>query len=255
MYLRYLFSCLLLTILLCSCCISSGSAMPISHHDVHSRTAPTGSLPATPSVTSIQYTPNYPLHFIGDSRTVGMQQALTVNGDLPDFTNFTAKVGQGYTWLSEQRTLTTLSPCILLLNPGVNDLGNCSKYQQLYETYANTCWKDCPIYIISVNPCSAPCTSVTNASIEAFNNSMEAFVEAYNANRSAASPDIENVPANARTLPIRYIDTYHYLLETGYSSSDGLHYNADTYRCLYRYILEQITEPVGDGSGTYTVSS
>lgn len=255
MYLRYLFSCLMTAVLLCLCCVSSEHILAKPQHSVEFRVPPTGSLPETPSITSIQYTPNYPLHFIGDSRTVGMQQALTTNGTLPDFTSFTAKVGQGYTWLSEQRDLTTLSPRILLLNPGVNDLGNCSKYQQLYETYANTCWKDCPIYIISVNPCSAPCTSVTNASIEAFNTSMEAFTEAYNAKLPTQSPDIENVPANARTLPIHYIDTYHYLLETGYSSSDGLHYNAATYQRLYRYILEQITEPVGDGSGTYTVSS
>ena len=80
---------------------------------------------------------------------------------------------------------------------------------------------------------------------------METWIEAYN----TSLPDTENAPASARALPIHYIDTYHFLLETGFSSSDGLHYNAATYQKLYDFILDQIEEPIGDGSGIYTVSS
>lgn len=254
MHLRYFFSCLLTAILLCVCCVSSDS-IPNSRYTTELPLPPAGSTPLHPRSISVQYTPDYPLHFIGDSRTVGMMQALRTQGSIPEFTEFTAKIGQGYHWLTDQTALTGTSPSILLLNLGVNDLGNCSSYQALYEQYAGTCWKDCPIYIISVNPCCSPCTGVTNTSIEAFNTSMQAWVDTYNANIPTASPDTENVPADARTLPVYYIDTYHYLTETGYSSSDGLHYSADTYLRLYHFILEQIVEPVGDGSGTYTVSS
>lgn len=251
MRLRYLCSCLLLAALLIFYCTGSGFIPAEFTYLPAPRITPTGSVPKRSDGTTIRYTPNYPLHFIGDSRTVGMQQSLPSDTPNLSYASFTAKVGQGYSWFSGRSDLTSSAPRILLLNLGVNDLTNVSAYQALYETYANTCWKDCPIYIISVNPCCAPCTSVTNTRIEAFNTSMETWVEAYN----TSLPDTENAPASTRALPIHYIDTYHFLLETGFSSSDGLHYNAATYQKLYDFILDQIEEPIGDGSGIYTVSS
>lgn len=251
MRLRYLWSCLLLAAVLCFYCTDSGFSPTSFTYLPVPRVTPTGSVPERSDGTTIRYTPSYPLHFIGDSRTVGMQQSLPSDTPNLSYTTFTARVGQGYFWFAARSDLTASTPRILLLNLGVNDLANVSAYQALYETYANTCWKDCPIYIISVNPCSAPCTSITNTQIEAFNASMAAWIETYN----AALPDTESAPASARTLPIHYIDTYHFLLETGFSSSDGLHYNAATYQKLYDFILDQIEESIGDGSGIYTVSS
>ena len=35
----------------------------------------------------------------------------------------------------------------------------------------------------------------------------------------------------------RYIDTYTYLIKNGYSSPDGLHYHAESYRKIYNYVM------------------
>lgn len=226
--------------------INNSSVSSLQIHTVDAQPMLAGSVPVVAEATSMTYTPDYPIHFIGDSRTVGMQQALTYHQY--DLTNhsFTARIGKGYSWLSAQRDLTELSPSILIINLGVNDLGNIKQYQTLYETYAQSCWRDCPIYIVSVNPCCQPCTSVSNGQIEAFNASMEEWIEAYNE---------KNASASTETFPIRYIDTYHFLLSEGYSSSDGLHYSAATYERIYNYIIEHIEESIGDGTGIYTVSS
>lgn len=201
-----------------------------------------GSVPAIASWRTLTYIPNYPVAFVGDSRTVGMKQALSYYGyDLSDC-SFTAEIGKGYSWFTGQSSLTSLPPSIIVLNLGVNDLGNLYRYQSIYEEYATTCWSECPIYIVSVNPCSYPCTSVSNQRISAFNSSMEQWIQEFNE---------ENASASAEAIPIRYIDTYHYLLSEGFSSSDGLHYSSGTYERIYLYILDQIQESIGDGTGSY----
>jgi lysophospholipase L1-like esterase len=209
-------------------------------------TAPAGSVLKCTDIYSLTHVDNYPVLFVGDSRTVGLQQALSASEYNLSNHSFVAKVGQGYSWLSSQaQTLSECenSPHIIILNLGVNDLGNCTNYQKLYDTYRKGIWKDCPLYIVSVNPVCAPCQSVSNRQIEAFNQDMQNWINK------------ENASATAETLPIHYIDTYSYLLETGYSSTDGLHYSSDTYLRIYEYIMTQIEEPVGDGSGFYSTSS
>lgn len=215
-------------------------------YTVEPQPMPSGSVQTLAITNQITYVPDYPLLFIGDSRTVGMKQTLLYYGY--DLTNhsFIAEIGKGYSWLSYQRSITSISPSIIILNLGVNDLGNLSNYQTLYEKYAKTCWSECPIYIVSVNPCCAPCTSVSNQRISAFNTSMQQWIEEYNK---------EYVSANTGTFPIRYIDTYNYLLSEGFSSSDGLHYSNHTYEQIYAYILDQIQESIGDGTGSYTFTA
>ncbi len=201
---------------------------------------PEGSVSECLAAHTLTHIADYPVLFVGDSRTVGMQQALTASGyDLTNYT-FLAKVGKGYSWLVERTSsLSSLteSPQIIIVNLGVNDLGNCQNYQQLYEIYMDSCWKNCPVYIVSVNPVCSPCYSVTNSQIQRFNESMQSWITAQNAS------------ASSHAFPIRYIDTYSYLQETGFTSLDGLHYSSATYLHIYDYILEHIEEPIGDGSG------
>lgn len=226
---------LLLILVLINC--GSVQTEPIFCHRVFSEPIPAGATPPAVQTKQLTHIPNYPVMFIGDSRTVGMQQAL--KSSHYDLTNirFTAKVGQGYSWFADQTSLSQLAPTILILNLGVNDLGNAARYQALYTDYATTCWKDAPIYIVSVNPVCNPCSSVTNQQIQDFNQSMQDWITACN--------------TDAGYTRIHYIDTYSYLRQTGFSSSDGLHYSASTYTRIYAYILEQIEEPIGDGTGTY----
>lgn len=221
---------------------SSAYAKRNHPYAVEPQSMPIGSVPAITEIRTLSYVPDYPVAFVGDSRTVGMKRALSYYGyDLSNY-SFTAEIGKGYSWFACQSHLTSLSPSIIILNLGVNDLGNLYRYQKIYEEYAATCWSECPIYIVSVNPCSYPCTSVSNRQIAAFNTSMEQWIQEFNE---------KNASASAEAIPIRYIDTYHFLLSEGFSSSDGLHYSAGTYERIYSYILEHIQEPVGDGTGIY----
>lgn len=235
-------SCILISTFLILTNLASSEQNPLFTHPVSNSSTPVGSVPVAQHTRQFVHVPDYPIHFIGDSRTVGLEYALNNYGYSLENHSFTAKVGQGYSWFSRQTALTQLPPSILIINLGVNDLGNANCYQELYKMYADTCWKDSAIYIVSVNPCCSPCTSVSNQQIQAFNTSMQRWITDYNA---------ENVSAQAETLPIRYIDTYEYLTANGFSSSDGLHYSADTYRRIYDYILSQIQESIGDGSGIY----
>lgn len=233
--------CLLLTI----CNTSSAKYETAISHNVLPAYTPAGSARECIEAYSLQHIPNYPILFLGDSRTVGMKQALSASRYDLTYHSFLAKVGKGYSWLTTQSpSLEGLerTPQIIIVNLGVNDLGNCKKYQQLYETYMTSCWNSCPVYIVSVNPVCSPCHSVTNSQIETFNQSMQEWINE------------ENASASAGAFPIHYIDTYSYLQETGFSSSDGLHYSSDTYLRIYDYILEHVEEPIGDGSG-YTVAS
>lgn len=245
----------LLKTILCLCMIeflliilisASTPEQACEFHTVLPIPVPAGSVPKTSYGYHMQRITSYPLLFIGDSRTVGMQQALSASGYELANHSFLAKIGKGYAWLSSQTQAQSEcenSPHIIIVNLGVNDLGNCTNYQKLYAAYRSTSWKNCPLYIVSVNPVCAPCQSVSNQQIEAFNQSMQDWINA------------ENASADAETLPIHYIDTYSYLLETGYSSADGLHYSTETYLRIYEYIMTQLQEPVGDGSSSYDMDS
>lgn len=234
-------SCLFLIL----CNTSSVKCEAAISYDALPGYAPEGSVPECFAAHSLEHITDYPVLFLGDSRTVGMKQALSASGY--DLTNhsFLAKVGKGYSWLTTQSSALAgleSTPQIIIVNLGVNDLGNCKKYQQLYETYMTGCWQNCPVYIVSVNPVCSPCHSVTNSQIESFNKSMQDWINE------------ENASAPAETFPIHYIDTYSYLQENGFSSSDGLHYSSGTYLRIYDYILEHVEEPIGDGSG-YMITS
>lgn len=203
---------------------------------------PAGSPAETTSRKQLTFVQNYPILFIGDSRTVGMQQALQYAHYDTSNQQFLAKVGKGYSWLTSQTNTFhsfTDTPKILIINLGINDLGNCKKYLNYYEQCMTTYWNSCPIYIVSVNPVCNPCKSVSNQQITAFNEATKQWIEE------------KNAQATTQTFSLHYIDTYSFLQKEGMSSKDGLHYSSDTYQELYNYILEHIEEPIGDGTGYY----
>ena len=91
----------------------------------------------------------------------------------------------------------------VILNLGVNDITEAdayiSYYKQLFDSYPDT-----DFHIMSVNPVSDDCPTVTNAAIDAFNQKIK-----------AAFPD-------------EYLDVYNYLLTGDFSTVDGLHYTDST---------------------------
>ena len=38
----------------------------------------------------------------------------------------------------------------------------------------------------------------------------------------------------------RYIDCYSYLVKKGYSTHDGLHYTASTYKKIYNFVVSKV---------------
>lgn len=157
--------------------------------------------------------------FIGDSRTVGMNN--TVDIDSVENQWVVAKVGMGYDWLisdgwvQAQQIMSDnkqIGSWKIICNLGVNDLGNIDKYIDFYlennDKYNIT--------VVSVNPTVDECNGVQCSDIEKFNEKITEI------------PNIE------------YIDTYDMLVQTGYNAPDGLHYDNKTYNKIYKIIMNEV---------------
>ncbi len=151
--------------------------------------------------------------FVGDSRFVHMNDVCKISDTENLF--MVAKVGEGYSWFTQtamqqiKRIISTglYSKWKIIICLGVNDLGDLSKYVQKYEQLKN----DYDISLVSVNPITSY-GSLDNKQIDRFNNGI-------------------------KDLGIPYIDTYRLLMVTGFTTTDGLHYNAETSDKIFRGIL------------------
>lgn len=162
--------------------------------------------------------------FIGDSRTVGMQNAVA--NEIGDNVYFVAKVGAGYKWLvsdaidevdniiSENGNVNNWK---IITNFGVNDLGNAQRYLAKYEELLKNEWSGHELYFVSVNPVNeAKCSSVSNCAINEFN---KVFIG-----------------------ESTYINVYDILTEMDLKSRDGLHYG----NSVNKYIFQEIMAKVQD---------
>lgn len=156
--------------------------------------------------------------FVGDSRTVGMSTAVP-SGDI-----YIAKVGAGYDWFASTAVPEVDGTCsegtIIVINMGVNDLGNAIKY----ANKVNACiddWSARGIHVayMSVNPVVDGHSNASNAKVERFNSIV----------RGALDPRIA------------WIDTYSSLVANGYATQDGLHYKNATYRQIYDLCLSSLS--------------
>ena len=161
--------------------------------------------------------PGIPYLFVGDSRTVQMQQAIGSTDKA-----YLAKVGEGYSYF-KNTVIPAISQyagqgTVMIINFGVNDLGNAKKYVSLINSYIDS-WTAAGItvYYSAVTPVGSS-ASVTNSQIETFNTTLQEGLDS----------------------KVHWIDSYTYLSQVGFSSSDGLHYSLDTYRNLYSYYMAVI---------------
>lgn len=155
--------------------------------------------------------------FVGDSRFVQMKKSVGQN----PYT-WIAATGQGYKWFNET-AVAKIDDCVgngskIVINLGVNDLGNLQKYLTLVNAKAEE-WtsKGATVYYSSVNPVSEY-RYVTEEQVENFNSQLQSGLS-------------ENV---------HWIDSHSYLNSIGYKLVDGLHYNNETYRNLYAYYMSCI---------------
>lgn len=152
--------------------------------------------------------------FVGDSRFVQMQNSVGENS-----CTWIAESAKGYNWFNEKAIAridnNVGSGSKILINLGVNDVGNLQKYISLVNSKANE-WvgKGATVYYSSVNPVWEN-PYVTEEQVEYFNSQMQTNLN-------------ENV---------HWIDSHSYLNSVGYRLVDGLHYSTETYQTLYAYYM------------------
>ncbi len=161
--------------------------------------------------------PGVPYLFVGDSRTVQLKMAVGTSDKA-----YVAKVGEGYSWFKN----TAISEIqqyagqgtTMVINFGVNDLANVSKYISLVNNNIDA-WTQAGItvYYAAVTPVGS-CQTVSNEQIESFNTKLQQELDPR----------------------VQWIDGYSYLTQTGFNSPDGLHYNKSTYQNLYSYYMSII---------------
>ena len=155
--------------------------------------------------------------FAGDSRTVQMSYAIRHSEY-----KWIAKVGEGYNFFS-----TTAVPEIessigegtrVILNFGVNDLYDADKYvARINDRIDSWLGAGAVVYYAAVTPVGES-ASITNEEICTFNDTLREGLDER----------------------IIWLDGYTYLMENGFSTPDGLHYEYDTYRRLYAFYLTQL---------------
>ncbi|MEE3482316.1 MAG: hypothetical protein VZQ80_10075 [Lachnospiraceae bacterium] len=161
--------------------------------------------------------------FIGDSRTVGMDGVVDIEGTNNQFV--VAKVGEGLAWfkksglssveeLRKENSVLTHWRLICLL--GVNDLWDLDAYLEEFDTLRED--SEVELILVSVNPVDGH-PSISNTKIETFNAGLQDYAE-------------EN--------SLQYIDTYDFLMDAGYETQDGLHYKDATYQEIYDQIESAI---------------
>ena len=154
---------------------------------------------------------------IGDSRCVQMKSHVGAGSD-----TWSCKGSMGLNWMKNTGVPNVESKIgngtKIVIMMGVNDLYQPEAYISYINQKAST-WasKGAKTYFVSVNPVDGSYSNLTSK-IVSFNNKLK----------------------NGLNSNVRYIDTYNYLVSSGFNTSDGLHYKSDTSRKIYNYIKSNI---------------
>lgn len=190
--------------------------------------------------------------FVGDSRTHRMENTLNAQfgTQLTQGVTFISQEGGGLEWLQESgytqimqavgegSTSILDKSTAIIFNLGVNDLASVSSYiSYMKQLGSELKAKGCKLYYMSVNP-------VNNKLIQASGKPSrpESSVRSFNAS-------IKSQLCSSGLYT--YIDTYSYLMKTGYGTDasttgidigidDGLHYTSKTYKRIYQYCMKTL---------------
>ncbi len=174
--------------------------------------------------------------FIGDSRVVQTYETLSgkwsndanysVGGvHNYDSTVFVAEGGKGIIWLRQtgipaaKSYFNSGSAVVIMM--GVNDITTID-IANTYASYINSNvdnWtaNGSKIYFAAVTPCNGNYASL-NSSIDNFNSNLKSMLSS----------------------KVGWIDVDVYIKSQGYQTTDGLHYNPDTYTKIYNYIKSKV---------------
>ena len=172
--------------------------------------------------------------FIGDSRTVGMYNAVYGGSDSFISTDneqeiWYAKVSAGYTWFINN-ALNQINSYLIndnfefIILMGANDLYNAdlaNKYISIISEYANN-YPESKFVFASVNPIN------DEASLNHGYSTINQNVIDFNSN-------LINSINNLNLKNIFYCDTYKKIIDD-FETGDGLHYSAQTYKKIYNII-------------------
>ena len=175
----------------------------------------------------------------GDSRTVGMKNAVT--GD--DDNIWVAQNNATFDYFNDQAiseiTKQLDNDTTIVFNFGVNDLDNIDKYINKLNELAQNDWEGAKsIIAMSVNPVIDGKNNASNSAIEEFNQKM----------KSSLDPGI------------KFVDTYSQLkgkLTESDFDEEGLHYTEPIYQEIYNMIRGSVTGNTVscEGESTLTGSS
>ena len=163
--------------------------------------------------------------FVGDSRVGQMGNAVGGSAAWPG-TVFASCYGGGVEWLSSSQAKADIDKfvtpgSVIILNYGVNDLSHHQEYINVINKY-NQDWrkKGAIVYIAFVGPVGDPnIYGKTNWSIEYFNDRLSGGLDG----------------------SIGRINLYSYLQLSGYeTTSDGIHYTADTYARIFQFLMQSV---------------
>ena len=172
------------------------------------------------------------LIIVGDSRTAYMNKTPNITSKYPN-TIFIAKPGSGYDWMSStaipklEKYLNSNKKYIVVFNHGVNDLNDIDLYKKCYSQILSKYSKH-KFYFMSVNPIYK--NSKTDRVFTAPTKKLD-YIKAFN--KSMKSMWKNN-----------YIDCYSYLIDNGYESYDGLHYEDATNTKIMNFILYTIDKNI-----------
>ena len=146
---------------------------------------------------------------------------------------YIAEIGMGYSWFKNtaqneiKSKLDSNANQNVIINMGTNDLTSsniASSYVSLYKSLSNT-YKDSNFIILSVTPIedskNSAYTSINNNLVIDFNKKLK-----------------EELDKNSSNSRLKYCNIYEKLEKNGYSTTDGIHYDNDTYKKIYQYIKE-----------------
>ena len=180
-------------------------------------------------------TENVLLHriiFVGDSRTLGMRDALHRAGRTDDDI-FIGKVGEGVSWFIEEG-MSEMDDAIeeypdlpVVFNLGVNDPTEIDDYIVTYWDCIRN-HPDTDFYILSVNPIDEEFLLESETAVE------EVLDMINNLNIAKLNLRLKD------EFTRRYLDSASFLKSDGFETVDGLHFNTKTYLKIHDFVVNEL---------------